>query len=69
MNIYLLGYRNGVNDYSWDMSLYFKKMPPLNTKLQRKDCMELGYEPFMGIGPKEIEACDYYIAHKLGSAR
>lgn len=61
MSIYLLGYIGGVNKYSWCAS-FFQKDLPLDVRMTRKEVMDCGYFPFLGIGNEKIESCDYYIA-------
>jgi hypothetical protein len=64
MKPYLLGYRNGCNDYSWDVGLFFNDELPVDVKLSRAEVMKQ-YSPKL-FGPKTIEACDYYIVRLFG---
>lgn len=64
MTIYLLGYRDRCNIFSWSDG-FFDKPIPLDEMMSRKQVMEFGYNPFYNIGPKQIEPCDYYIAREF----
>lgn len=54
-NRYLLGYINGVNDYSWSCTFYGMSHLPCDVKLQYKDVKEF-------VKTK----CDYYIVRAFG---
>lgn len=60
-NHYILGYRNGTNDYSWSCGPEI----PVDVRLTRKQLTDdYGYKDEEG--KSTLAACDYYIVRRFG---